>query len=399
VRPVIEWIKRHPLLADSFVAVVVMVIGIVNIWLAPESDGAMPYRDGNALAVLLVIGSTLPLAWRRRDPILTFWVVNGCAVAYEVVGFPSNAGFASVLAVYTVAAHCERRQSRQLLGATAALILLVLLTARFDMTFADYVGVFFQYAAVWLLGDNLQTRRKYVASLEDRAERAEREKVLEAQQAVEQEQTRIARELHDVVAHSMSVMIVQAGAARRVVGKDPAQAEEAIGRVEATGREAMTEMRRLLGVLRQQEDEGARAPQPTLGGLEGLLSQCEEAGLPVSLAIVGTRRELPPGVELSAFRIVQEALTNVLKHAGPARAEVRIHYGEDAIDLEVLDDGRGAAAADAAADPGGGHGLAGMHERVELFDGQLHAGPRPGGGFAVRAKLSAVSTSAATGGI
>jgi signal transduction histidine kinase len=268
---------------------------------------------------------------------------------------------------------------------TAVIIAVVLITTRDDVHLGNWVVNYLQFVAAWLLGDNLQVRRKYVVELEERAERAEHAAELEAQRAVEAERARIARELHDVVAHSMSVMIVQTGAARRVLATDPTSAGEALERVEATGREAMTEMRRLLGVLRQEETPGGeRLPQPTLRGLPRLIELFGEANLPVTLVVDGEERELPPGIELSAFRIVQEALTNVLKHAGPATAEVRVQYGPSAVDLEIVDDGRGAAS---QPDLDGGHGLLGMRERVELFGGQLHAGPRPGGGFVVRAHL------------
>jgi signal transduction histidine kinase len=386
LQAVIEFFRRHLTFVDVVVGVALSVVSIVNIWTAPPSNGALPWRSGDALAVLLVVGANLPIGWRRKDPMTVFWVIAACATAYELIGYPAGFGLGALIAVYTVAAHCGRRESRLALAVTAVIVALILITTRDDVTLANWIVNYLQFVAAWLLGDNLQVRRKYVAELEERAERAEHQAELEAQQAVEAERARIARELHDVVAHSMSVMIVQTGAARRVLDNDPALAAEALGRVEHTGREAMTEMRRLLGVLRQEETLGGeRLPQPTLRGLPRLIELFGEANLPVTLVVDGDQRELPPGVELSAFRIVQEALTNVLKHAGPANAEVRVQYAADAVDLEIVDDGRGAAAP--APDLDGGHGLMGMRERVELFNGTLHAGPRPGGGFVVRAHL------------
>lgn len=381
----IELLRRHPTPVDFSLGVLLTVVNIVNIWASPPSDGPLPFRSGDALAVLLVVGANLPLGLRRRDPMAVFWVIAACTAAYELIGYPSTIALSALITLYTVAAHCDRPQSRTALSATCAVLAVLLITARQNVTVADWVLNYLQFVAAWLLGDNLRVRRKYVANLEERAAQAERQAELEAQRAVEAERARIARELHDVVAHGMSVMIVQTGAARRVLANDPEAAGGALERVEATGREAMTEMRRLLGVLRAEGPAGdERLPQPTLGGLPRLVELFAEANLPVRLVVDGEQRELPPGIELSAFRIVQEALTNTLKHAGPATAEVRLRYGPEALDLEVVDDGRGAAA---DSDGDGGHGVLGMRERVELFGGHLHAGPRPGGGWVVRAHL------------
>jgi signal transduction histidine kinase len=179
----------------------------------------------------------------------------------------------------------------------------------------------------------------------------------------------------------MSVMVVQAGAARRILERDPSRAVDALEAIETTGRESLTEMRRVLGVLRSADDEAELAPAPGLDDLDRLLRQCDEAGLPVVFEVAGEPRHLPTGLELSAFRVVQESLTNALKHAGPSRAEVRLEYRPDALVLEVTDDGRGAAAVAA----GSGQGLVGMRERVDAYGGTLDSGPRPGGGFRVRA--------------
>jgi signal transduction histidine kinase len=187
----------------------------------------------------------------------------------------------------------------------------------------------------------------------------------------------------------MSVMVVQAGGARRVLEKDPARAEHALQLIEETGREALTEMRRLLGVLREDDDAAApeRLPQPSLDSLDDLVEECRAAGLPVAVRRRGDERPLPPGIDLAAFRIVQEALTNVRRHAGPAVAGVTITYGEGAVEVEVADNGRGLGADPPSSGAGPGHGLVGMRERVALYGGSVSAGPRPGGGFAVRAQL------------
>jgi signal transduction histidine kinase len=204
-----------------------------------------------------------------------------------------------------------------------------------------------------------------------------------------EERTRIARDLHDILAHAMSVITVQAGVGAHLLERDPEQARKALEVIEQTGRGALGEMRRLLRVLRA--DDLPTEPQPGLASLDRLAAQATAAGVPVELQVEGPARPLPAGLEVSAYRIAQEALTNTIKHAGPARAEVRIVYGPDALTVVVADDGRGAGF-----EPGpGGHGIAGMRERVTVYDGDLDAGPHPGGGFRVRARLPLEATAAA----
>jgi signal transduction histidine kinase len=225
--------------------------------------------------------------------------------------------------------------------------------------------------------------RRVVWERDQRAQIAERERDVAAREAVVEERARIARELHDVIAHNVSMIVVQAGAERSVLDDDAsASTSEVLQTIEQIGRSALTEMRRLLGMLRSDADN-ALAPQPGLGDVPRLVTQVREAGLPVDLSIDGERRELPVGIELSAYRIVQEALTNALKHAGEAHAAVRIRYGDDSLELEIVDDG----AHDGNRAAGGGHGLVGMRERVALYGGRFDASPNPGGGFVVRAKL------------
>jgi signal transduction histidine kinase len=221
----------------------------------------------------------------------------------------------------------------------------------------------------WVIGDR-----------ERRAQLAERERDVAAREAVVEERARIARELHDVIAHNVSMMVVQAGAERRVVPEGTTH--EVLETVEQIGRNALTEMRRLVGMLRGGADD-ALAPQPGLDDLPLLAEQVREAGLPVDLYVEGEPRDLPAGIELSAFRIVQEALTNALKHAGDARAEVRVRYAPDSLELEIVDDGRSATTVAST----GGHGLVGIRERVALYGGRLDAGRRATGGFAVRVLL------------
>jgi signal transduction histidine kinase len=210
----------------------------------------------------------------------------------------------------------------------------------------------------------------------------EREREEKARTAVAEERVRIARELHDVVAHAISLIVLQARGGRRSLATDPAETLEALDTIEATGSQALAEMRRLLGMLRTDDEQIALAPQPSLRYLDALAAQVGEAGLAVDLSVEGEPIELPPGVDLSAYRIVQEALTNALKHAGPATARVVVRYRENDLELEITDTGLGAGASD-----GEGHGLVGMRERVSLYGGKIEAGPQDGGGFAVRARL------------
>jgi signal transduction histidine kinase len=238
--------------------------------------------------------------------------------------------------------------------------------------------------AAWILGDNLRTRRAYLHELEEKAERLEREREENERRAAADEQARIARELHDVIAHNVSVMVVQAAGGREVFETHPDRAREALASIEATGREALTELRRLLGVARAHEDGSTSlAPQPGLERLGTLVEQVRAAGLTVDVQVEGEQRDLPTGVDLSAYRVIQEALTNTLRHAFAQRAWIVVHYGERELIVEVLDDGAGPPRA------GGqdGRGLVGMQERVGLFGGEVRTGARPEGGFRVWARF------------
>ena len=384
----ITWLKEHPLAADVLLALVVMAVQLPSQWQTPMDADTVDYRDPNLGGFLLALLASAPVFWRRQAPLTVLALAGTGAALYEMFGFAtSTAPFGLLVALYTVGAHCERRPSRIAAAITGAALLVVLLTARWEVNAANVASNFIIFGTVWLIGDNLQTRRAYVASLQERAEQAEATRVAEAERAVAEERARIARELHDVVAHSMSVMVVQAGAARRVLDANPAQAADALQTIEATGRDALAEMRRLLGVLRDDRSSASLAPQPSLRELPSLISQVSEAGLAVTLATEGAPRELPAAVGLSAYRIVQEALTNALKHAGPAAsAVITVRYRDSEVEVEVADDGRGASAA-AIGNGSSGHGLLGMRERAGLFGGELTAGPRAGGGFVVRARL------------
>jgi signal transduction histidine kinase len=248
-----------------------------------------------------------------------------------------------------------------------------------DLLFPTFFGVIF-----WLAGRVVRSRSELTVELHEAALLAHEHREAAAARAVAEERRRIAREMHDVVAHSVSTMVIQAGGARRILARDPGRAVEAAVLIERTGREALQEMRHLLGVLHAGEDLAELAPQPTLMGLQALVERSHAAGLPVRLRIEGDRCELPSGLDLAAYRVVQEALTNALKHGGGS-ADVLVRFGDDELCLEIADAGGGAGSAPRV--EGGGHGLLGMRERVRVFGGELQAGPRAGGGYLVAARL------------
>jgi len=337
-------------------------------------------EPGWAVIALLEL-SVLPLALRRSWPVVVLAITLAAAVAGDLL-FVGLQIPGPAIALYTVAAHCERRVSVAAAAVTAA-VLVIPAVAGGGVSEPSFIAAMYAvFAAAWALGDNLRTRRAYLAELEARAERLEREREQNARRAVAEEQARIARELHDVISHNVSVMVVQAAAGGDVFATRPDRAREALGSIESTGREALVELRRLLGVVRPAggEEGAGRAPQPGLARLPELIEQVTAAGLRVELTVAGRPRDLPAGVDLSAYRIVQEALTNTLKHARASKADVMLSYGETSVELEVVDDGIGGGA-------GRGRGIIGMRERAALFGGELSAGPRAAGGFGVRATM------------
>ena len=259
---------------------------------------------------------------------------------------------------------------------------------RFDDVLADYLWIGGFIALAWTTGFLLSRRTAHARELAERAERLELEREAGAERAVDEERARIARELHDVVGHSVSVMTVQASAVRRLLRDDQVKEREALLVVEETGRQALAEMRRMVGVLRRPEESPTLAPQPSLDSLDGLVAQVREAGLPVTLRFEGEPRALPPGLGLTAYRLVQEGLTNALKHARASSAEVVVKYRDDELELEVTDDGRGTG----PRSDDGGHGLVGMRERVAVYGGELDSGPRAQGGYRLHIRLPVAAT-------
>ncbi|WP_211124915.1 sensor histidine kinase [Streptomyces yatensis] len=387
-----EFLRRHPTGVDTFWAV--LLVGFGSLWVV-EAEMSRGSRFA-AVPIVLALGTTVALRRRAPEKMLALAIVCGVAqLAADVK--PNLADFAMLVIVYTVAVASSRRASRFALG--VAISAAPLATLRWpqshqgwwdDLVSAVFVSIPFVLA--WVLGDSIRTRRAYYAQLEERAARLEKEREAQSKVAVAAERARIARELHDVVAHNVSVMVVQADGAAYVMDASPEQARQALETISGTGRQALAEMRRLLGVLRTGEpgEENDYVPQPDVEQIDELVEQVRGAGLPVDFKVVGSPRQLPSGVELTAYRIVQEALTNTRKHGGPdVGASVRLTYFDDGLGLLVEDDGRGAQREmyqDGGAD-GSGHGLIGMRERVGMVGGTLDAGPRPGGGFRISALL------------
>jgi signal transduction histidine kinase len=341
---------------------------------AEEQLEASPWLIGPLAAL-----TALPLAARRYRPFGVFVLTVAAWLAILLAGVDTFAP-GPLVAMYTLAAHCERRLA--LRAGIAALLLLVPASAfatgrlREDAAIPTLVAL----AAAWILGDNMRTRRAYYRELEEKAERLERERNESERRAAAEEQARIARELHDVIAHNVSVMVLQAAGGREVFDADPSRARDALAAIETTGREALAELRRLLGVA---GDGAALAPQPGLAHLESLVEQVRAAGLTAELAIEGETRDVPAGVELSAYRVIQEAITNTLRHAFANHLWVFVRHRESELEVEVLDDGTGPPATASAE----GRGLVGMRERVALFGGELTTGARAEGGFRVRARF------------
>jgi signal transduction histidine kinase len=370
VSPRLPRLRVDPVKLDYAVAAALTVVAQVEIWFGNEVDS---HRLWGALIVNV---PTMSVAIRRRYPALVGTLVPVFESSQHALNRDPQilAGpVGNFCALYALAVWTPPRLFR------AGLALIVAA----DLASGAAPGGSIKDAMPFTILTVVVTLlvRRVIGDREQRAQLAERERDVAAREAVVEERARIARELHDVIAHNVSMMVVQAGAERRVVEKGTTH--EVLETVEQIGRSALTEMRRLFGMLRSDAGDSL-APQPGLDDLASLAKQVCEAGLPVELTVEGERRELPAGIELSAYRIVQEALTNALKHAGNARAEVHVRYGPDSLELEIVDDG---AAAPVSAAAGGGHGLVGMRERVALYGGRLDVGRRASGGFVVRVLL------------
>jgi signal transduction histidine kinase len=383
------WLRRHPVLVDSALAAMLGLFGV----------GAVTAEPWPKLPITLLM--VVPVAFRRRVPLSAFACCVLSGLWQLTTAGPTPGDLAVLVMIYTVAAYRPRRDSLAVLAICligSGIAIVVWSPVRGVPGLVERVflaSVMFGGTALiaWVLGDSMRYRRGYYAALEDRAARLEAEREAQAKIAAAAERARIARELHDVIAHHVSVMVVQADGAGYALRRDLATAETALKAISSTGRQALTEMRRLLGVLRNAGDQAELAPVPGLGELRELLDQARAAGLAVTYTLAGAPRELPDGAELAAYRVVQESLTNTRKHAGlAASAEVTLRYEPDGIIVEVTDDGLANPPSDTV-----GHGLAGMRERIEMYGGTVQAGPLPGGGFRVVARLPCPQQAACAG--
>ncbi len=344
----------------------------IEIWVSDTEQRAALSAVGLGLAAALGARRRLPLVM-CIVVVASFAVLDGLDPTFlnGSVLFPATL----ILGLYSYGANARGLEARAAVAVIPVAVAVFVANDGDRFHVGDVIFGAILLGGPWAAGLAIRLRRERESRLEDEKERAEA--------AIDEQRVRIARELHDVVAHAISVVVVQARGGRRMLDRDPATSREAFDVIERTGEQALVEMRRLLGVLRENDAELPRAPQPSLARLADLAEHMRASGLPVDVEVDGAAVELPPGVDVSAYRIVQEALTNVLKHAGPARARVLVRYGADSVVLEVVDDGIPGG----GADNGAGHGLVGMRERVAVIGGELTVGARREGGFAVRAVL------------
>jgi signal transduction histidine kinase len=377
----------NPWLVDSLVGVTFAVLGL----LSTAGRGDVPssgYEPRDALSVALVLAATLVFVFLRHYPFTVLCVSTVATVLNNGLGH--NEGFTPFfvwVAVVTVAALCDTRTTLAAAAVVFGALAGLLAFSKAGFTAGDFARNVALFFGVFMVGITIRARRLRIEALEERATAVEREREEESRRAVADERLRIARELHDIVAHSMGVIAVQAGVGEHVIDTDPAEAKAALRAISDTSRSTLTEIRRMLGVLREGDDEttgpATYTPAPGLADLDRLVAEIETAGVTVAVSFAGSPVELPKGVDLAAYRIIQEALTNVLKHAGAARAEVVVRHEPGVLALEVRDDGRGVN----GRSKGGGHGIVGMRERVALYGGTLEACPVSGGGFHVVARL------------
>jgi signal transduction histidine kinase len=394
-----RWMSDAARLVDLFVVGVVALLSLADV--ASTANTTEDWqRPVDALAYVLVIAGSVSLYWRRRAPIVMLAFVTAVLVTMYLREYGAFLSVLGLPALYAVACHEEhRRRGWWAIGISSTCLVVAACVSVLDrpegFDFITLVSMVGFLAGAVAAGVIIRNRERIFVDTERRAAQAEADRLAEAERAVVRERSRIAREMHDVVAHSMSVIAVQAAAGREVVHSNPDKAAEVFERIETVGREALAELRRMLGVLRETGDEEtALTPQPGIADIAAAVEQSSKSGVTTTLVVDDRQRPLAPGVELAAYRIVQEALTNVRKHAGAAAsATVHITYEPQALVIEVSDDGRGAVTS--LSHSGGGHGLIGMRERVEIYGGELTSGPRPGGGFVVRAELPVASDTAA----
>jgi len=381
--------RGRALAVDVLVAVGVGLVQVLGCWASEGIGRSAGWRPLDAWAYLLLAVGPAALLLRRRWPLGVLAVTLAAGIAYAVRTYPEGPSSLAVYpALWTVALTQPRRLAWLAATVTAAAVAAVELFPYGDTMFDGeplYAAVTV-FAAMWW-GEAVRARRAYVAELRDRAEQAERTREEEARRRVDEERLRIARELHDVVSHTIGVISVQAGVAAHLLERRPDKAAQSLAAIRQASDEALGELHAMLGVLRDGDGRGDGAPlspAPGLGELDALVAQAAGAGVEVTVSLEGRPRRLPAAVDLACYRVVQESLTNVVRHAGASRAEVTVTHADGRVEVEVTDDGRAGAGNGSG---GGGQGITGMRERARALGGTLEAGPRPGGGFRVRASL------------
>jgi signal transduction histidine kinase len=378
---------------DVLLALVLSIAALAVILGRPDDNA--DFRSDDVLGAVLALAQTVPLAFRRAAPLGVVIVISVALVVHSALGYEvMQAGtVSSLVAVYGVASLTDTRTSVIGAAITAAAIAGFYATNRGDWNAVDIAAVSATWAMAWLFGTFVRLRSEQAEAAGVRVASLEAEQEARAREAVADERARMARELHDIVGHALNLIVIQSGGAQRVLDTRPEVSREALASIEATGREALTEMERMLGVLRPASNGDAEAgPQAGLSQLDTLASHVSDAGIPVEVIVEGDRRDVPASVELSIYRIVQEALTNCLKHSGASRANVTLRYEPDAVEVEVVDNGHGIGEA-RSNDYRGGRGQIGMRERVALFGGEIEMGPVTAGGYRVWARLPAVGSS------
>lgn len=384
-----ERIGRRQLTFDVALAAVVFVVGLIGTFHIGEYDIGGFSREADEFHVILIVLMAAPLALRRVYTIPVFFTILAAWVVDRGLDYPgTSAEFAVAIAFYTIGAELDRRRSIQIGGVASGIVVAwsgVGAIVLESVTSIAVIGALISTVTPLLLGREMHERRLRIEALEERAERAEREREENARQAVAKERSRIARELHDVVAHQMTVMTLQAEGARRIADDSDPRVVGALDTIRLAGHRALAELRRTVDLLRSPEEDLATDPLPRLADVDRLVDQVRDAGVSVTLKIDGEPRPLSDGAELSAYRIVQESLTNAVRHGGPGVSiDVSIEYTPEQLDVSISDDGRGAAGRPAN---NGGHGIVGMRERVAVLGGEFHAGPRAGGGYLIRATI------------
>lgn len=371
---------QRPWVLDSVLAMAIFVAAAVSA-ATPSSQ----FRAPDMIVYLLIALGAAPYAGRRRWPLPVLVLASIPVLALLALGYSSAViGAALFLAAYTVAAYSSRRITALAIGYAGFVMVIVVMVAPTAMGIGAVVTNAALFTGAFALGRSAHVRRENVVLLQERAQLAEQARVEEARHAVADERLRIAQELHDVLGHSLGVIALQAGVGAHVIDVDPAEAKASLEAISRTSRSSLAEVRRILGALRTDADATGYHPPPGLAALDGLAAELTEAGLPVRVDVQGAPQQVPAALDLTGYRVVQEALTNVARHAGPAQAEVTVRYESGKVTVQVDDDGRGAATRGADT---GGHGQLGMRERVAVWGGTLHTGPRPEGGYRVTATL------------